>query len=498
MGPSPERGRHDEEEPYRAAFEHSVDGVLFTVPDGRVLAANPAACELLGASEEEICRLGRLGFSDPTEPSWRAALDERERNGRATAVVPMTRLDGTRFVAELSSNTFTTPEGETRSCVIFRDATHRTRLEQALHASNDVTRALLGGEETSTVLAMIARHARALLGATDALVITPSREPGGVAVAAADGVGASALVGRHYPGGSFAARIMAGRQSRLVDNLTREAAFEDGRRLGLGPAMVVPIVAGEEVFGNLLVGTSDANVAAYGADELAVVEMFAGAAGIAIALGRARSESEQLAILAEQTRIGADLHDRVIQQLFGVGLRLQAFISLAEPPVSDRIDEAVQRVDEIIAELRRTVYGLQVRGEPIDVAAEVRALADEAGRKLGQRPKVRVSGTLEDQEVASQLLLVAREALSNVVRHAGANEVEVTLEVRSDEVVLSVLDDGRGPPDETTAGFGLRNMAARASRLGGSFSLDQRLPAGTRLEWRVPVGTRQRETATRP
>ena len=81
-------------EAYRAMYENSPDGVSFTVPDGDVLAANPAACQILRRSEAEICSLGRQGLVDPTDERWAPLVDERERTGRVRGVARMIRGDG--------------------------------------------------------------------------------------------------------------------------------------------------------------------------------------------------------------------------------------------------------------------------------------------------------------------------------------------------------------------------------------------------------------------
>ena len=125
-------GRED----YRAIFHHSLDGVLFTRPDGRVLAANPAACQILRLTEAEICRLGRAGLLVNDERTA-GAVAQRARTGSVQAEISMIRGDGERFLADLSSTTFTTEDGELRACVIFRDvseqAAQRRQLENQTH-----------------------------------------------------------------------------------------------------------------------------------------------------------------------------------------------------------------------------------------------------------------------------------------------------------------------------------------------------------------------------
>ena len=120
---------------YRALYEYSPDGVLFTVPDGRILAASPAACELLRLSEEEIRSRGRGGLADPTDDRWPALLAERDAAGRAQGVARMLRGDGSAVEVEMSSQLFTDDSGEARACTVLRDVSGRERLERELDAS---------------------------------------------------------------------------------------------------------------------------------------------------------------------------------------------------------------------------------------------------------------------------------------------------------------------------------------------------------------------------
>ena len=115
----------------RAVFEHSLDGVLLTAPDGAILAANPAACAMLGRTEAEICAVGRRGVLDPSDPRLALRLEERSRTGRTAGIVTFLRGDGSRFEGEFSSAVFDA-DGGARTSLIFRDVTERIRTERAL------------------------------------------------------------------------------------------------------------------------------------------------------------------------------------------------------------------------------------------------------------------------------------------------------------------------------------------------------------------------------
>jgi PAS domain S-box-containing protein len=143
---------------FEAIFRHSIDGVLFTAVDGRVLAANPAACDILQRSEAEICRLGRSGLVID-DARTRAAIAQRSVTGSARAELPMRRGDGETFTAEIASTVFTTAEGELRASVIFRDVSDRVRAQAELAAQHDhlallhrVTRAINEAPDLTTAI----------------------------------------------------------------------------------------------------------------------------------------------------------------------------------------------------------------------------------------------------------------------------------------------------------------------------------------------------------
>jgi len=280
-------------EDYRVAAERSPDGVFITVPDGRILYANAAARAMLRATEDEIVRKGRQGFTPAGDPRWEAAVEERACTGQTKFVAPMVRTDGSRFLAEVTSSVFKGSGGELRTVVIMRDVTDRTRLELRSAALHEITGAVLSGTDTSEVLTLVGFHARRLLEASDAAIVTATDKPGYVQISAVDGTATSELLGRAYPPDSLAAQVMAQGHGLLVEDLTAAAATEDGVKVGLGPGIIVPIASSERVFGVLMVGAQPGN-AAYDIGDLDCVKVFADAAAIALAVGEARSELEAL------------------------------------------------------------------------------------------------------------------------------------------------------------------------------------------------------------
>ena len=122
-------------EGYQALYENSPDGVLFTVPDGSVLAANPAACQILGRTEAEICALGRQGLADRTDERWAPLLAERARTGSTRGVARMIGGDGVAIEVEMSARIFHDAQGAERGVTIIRDVSDRVRIEHELHES---------------------------------------------------------------------------------------------------------------------------------------------------------------------------------------------------------------------------------------------------------------------------------------------------------------------------------------------------------------------------
>ncbi|HYM77417.1 MAG TPA: PAS domain S-box protein [Candidatus Dormibacteraeota bacterium] len=118
-----------DETPYRLLFEHGMDGMMLTTPDGAILDANPAACRMFERSREEIVAAGRDGLMDSSDPRMAALLEERQQTGKTYGELSARRKDGTLFPVEMSSVVFQGPEGKSRTCLIIRDISQRKTAE---------------------------------------------------------------------------------------------------------------------------------------------------------------------------------------------------------------------------------------------------------------------------------------------------------------------------------------------------------------------------------
>ncbi|WP_189702513.1 PAS domain S-box protein [Subsaximicrobium wynnwilliamsii] len=137
---------YDSEEKYHSLFENSLDAILLTVTDGKILAANPAACTMFGMSEKEICEAGRFGLVDTKDPRLAAALEERQRTGAVKAEVTTIRKNGETFPGEFTSVVYKNANGEERTSMIVRDLSERKRAEE------EITKLSLVARKTSNAV----------------------------------------------------------------------------------------------------------------------------------------------------------------------------------------------------------------------------------------------------------------------------------------------------------------------------------------------------------
>ena len=259
-----------------------------------------------------------------------------------------------------------------------------------------------------------------------------------------------------------------------------------------------PLIARGRIFGNLYL-TEKRGVAAFTDEDQQTIEVLATQAGVAIENARlyeetqhAQRELRRLEVLDERERIAKELHDGVIQSLFAVGMNLQGVAASApDAGVAEKIEGAVDDIDRAIRDLRNYIFGLRpgiLADRQLDQA--LRELGAEFEGRSGVITVVEVDPTVaaELSSMASDVVQLTREALSNVGRHAEATTCRVSLRRRSDGAVLEIDDDGRGfEPGGTSTGMGLPNLADRVETLGGSFEIQSRTGEGTAVRALLPL-----------
>jgi signal transduction histidine kinase len=254
----------------------------------------------------------------------------------------------------------------------------------------------------------------------------------------------------------------------------------------------VPIKVRDEVYGNLYL-TDKVGWTEFTREDEALVGALAVAAGIAIENARLHQRVQEVAVYDERDRLARDLHDTVIQRLFGAGLRLQGIAgAVREADIARRMGTVVTEIDESITQLRSIIYALGLAGGERDIRAKIITLLRDLAEVVGFEVRSAFDGVVDSaisDEIAEHLLIIVREAVTNIGRHAHATEATVRVSVDADHCQLTVTDNGRGMGAGNTkeGGLGLANMRRRAEKLRGSFNLESPVSGGTNLTWRVPL-----------
>lgn len=205
-----------------------------------------------------------------------------------------------------------------------------------------------------------------------------------------------------------------------------------------------------------------------------------------------RSTSAALILSAERERIARDLHDTVLQRLYGLGLELQAIGINTDEKVTARIESGIDEIDQIIREIRTSVFTLGAAQRAGSLGQELGDIIAQSSRVLGFSPRLRIQGPVEhsvNEAARLDLLATLRESLANVARHSRATAVSVEIDVANSTLHLRVGDNGTGLPADLSGslGNGLRNMTERARQHGGTLFIGRAAEGGALLEWTIPV-----------
>jgi len=479
----------------------------------------------VGVSEDEIRRIhhwpegrGLLGalITDP-KPLRLAAIGSNSRSsGFPAGHPPMTSFLGVpiRIRDQVYGNLYLTEkrdggafDEEDEAVLVALAAAAGVAIENAklydearrqqrwLAASAEVTRSLLSGPDVREALELITTRALEMSGADLVALALPSADGSQLRYEHAAGEGASQALGLMLPtSGSASGQVLLSGEIMSLDDFCHDerVAQVARERMNLGPAIFVPLGAPGNVRGVLTAGRRPGAMplAPAAADMLVT---FAVQAGIALELAEHRRQAERVAVFEDRDRIARDLHDLVIQRLYATGMSLQGAVGLiGTPEVAERVNAAVDALDETIREIRSSIFALQTRQpeRPAGLRSRILQVADEMTGPLGFPPTLELEGRLDDDvphDVSDHLLSVLREALSNAARHAGASRVEVQVRAQGD-LTLTVRDNGCG----IKAGgrrSGLSNLEQRAVELGGMFRVASAPDGGTELDWRVPLAT---------
>ena len=364
-----------------------------------------------------------------------------------------------------------------------------TRRRQAWSAASaEITAAMLSSDQSDSLSTLVSRVL--VLAESDLVcMILPGSTAGTLVVEIARGDGEADLVGRSFPSaGTLAGSVLEGKHPRLVGGGSPDSELFSTER-PLGPMMAVPLISSGRAEGVLLVARMAGGLC-FAPSDLEMAADFAGQASLAMQLARARASEQRMLLLEDRGRIARDLHDHVIQQLFGTGLELQSVAGSIESSVErERILQSVSHLDSAVTQIRTVIFALSAREDTRDsVRHRIIDLANDIASGLQKSPTVAFTGPVDlvvAGGLADDVVAVTREALSNVAKHANAEQTGVTLDVGDGMIHLVISDNGGGITD-TSRRSGLANIEARAIARGGSFVVDSSAD-GTRLDWSVPI-----------
>jgi signal transduction histidine kinase len=262
----------------------------------------------------------------------------------------------------------------------------------------------------------------------------------------------------------------------------------------------VPIRAGNIQLGQIYL-TDKIDAPEFTADDEKIIQMLAAYAAAAIQNARLHENTHRLAVLEERERIGMDLHDGIIQSIYGVGLSLESALhSFEDDPLDakSRVQHSIESLNQAIRDLRAYILDLRPRqmGSEGLMSGLIRLISEFRANTLA---KVQLTGNDNDikdlpQAYSMVLFHICQEALANTAKHAKAKQVDISLWATDERVLMEIHDNGRGFEMErmsATIGHGLANMQTRARSIGGDVDISSVVGEGTTVLAWVPRHARQ-------
>ena len=369
---------------------------------------------------------------------------------------------------------------------------HRIKDPDRLHALVDAILLIEADANLTTLLETIVQRATVLVGARYGALGVLERD--GVTLAnfithGLDDQQRSLIGALPHGDGVLGEVIRLGHPLRVADLAThpRRSGFP-AHHPPMHQFLGVPVVVEDgTVFGNLYL-TDNLTGEPFSAEDEDLLAGFGRAAGLVIDQATLRNQLRELTIAEERERLARDLHDTVIQRLFGIGLSLQMTLpSALDETVRSRIDQALDELNETIRDIRTTIFEIdRDHGNIESLEGRVKSLTSEVASRLGVPVQVTTTTALDDlvsSSCALHTVQALREILANVVRHAHAKSVEVELSVDEGMLLLEVRDDGVGFTMSDVGGHGLGNLASRAHDLGGECYVESKVGHGTKVRW---------------
>ncbi len=368
-----------------------------------------------------------------------------------------------------------------------------------LESLNEVGSAMASETDVQRLLGLVADRLRELLGARIVAIFLPVSDDA-FRLAAASGDGTDGLVGGTMTrSGSKAGRVLERRSSERVDSVLDDPEIHQdvARRLAARTGLWVPLVAHDRAIGVIAAHDKLGADARFSDDDLRLAEAFASRAAVAVDLSERVARDALRRVVAaqelERRRLARELHDETGQALTSILLGLK--------PLEDALRDGASTA--AVAELRELVVAtlqdvrrlaVELRPQALDDFGLVPALerlahtfAEQTG--IAVDFEAAVGGERLSSEIETALYRIVQESLTNVVKHARAGSVSISLTRKNGAVTAVIEDDGKGFEPEQTRddAFGLTGMRERVALLDGSLAVESSEGKGTTVVVEVPL-----------
>ncbi len=370
-------------------------------------------------------------------------------------------------------------------------AFHQITDPQRLHALISAILLIEVEADLDELLSKIVEHATDLVGARYGALGVLSDDHTSLSHFITTGIDDElrAKIGAPPKGGGLLGAAIHRADILRVDNIVASKSFEGfpAHHPPMRQFLGVPVKTGDgHIYGNLYL-TDRLDEQPFDEQDEQLVEAFGRAAGLVIDQAMLRDQLRELTLQQERERLARDLHDTVIQRLFGVGLTLQIALSAPlDDEVRRRVNLVIDELDTTIHEIRTTIFEIDRDDEGGPLSERVATLCGEVAERLGVTVDYQLASQLDDgigPRCAHHTVQALREMLANVARHAQARAVRVSLAHDDQLLVLEVADDGVGFGAPIGPGRGLRNLTSRARELGGECTVESPPSRGTLVRW---------------
>jgi signal transduction histidine kinase len=373
-----------------------------------------------------------------------------------------------------------------------------TRWSRQLQSLQEVGNALATETDLDKLLDLVVRRLRELVGARVVALALPS---GGDALRFAAVAGAEGLLGTTISrSGSKSGAVLERRRSERIDSVLDdpEVHQEVSRQLAARTGMWVPLIARDQAIGVLEIHDKEGPDPRFSHDDFRLAETFAARAAVAVELSqRVARDAVRRVVQAqelERQRLARELHDETGQALTSILLGLKPLEeALADHPALAALAELREQVVSALQDVRR--LAVELRPAVLDDFGLVPAL-ERLTDSFAEQSDIRVDfhsalgETRLPSEVETTLYRVVQESLTNIVKHANAHNISVSIAPRGSTVAAVIEDDGAGFDQRAVRGegVGLLGMRERLSFVDGRLEIESRPGAGTTIVAEVPLG----------